>query len=143
MLLDFHIEFPAGTDLKTAHDAAEIIEEKIKTQLPGVSRSTIHLEVERSDRAIHPIRDVTNAQGELVAAITHYAQAANPAVRDVRDLILIASENHDLKLIITLLLDDSISLEAAHEVVTHVEDELRKRFPELVRIVAHSEPISR
>jgi cation diffusion facilitator family transporter len=142
IVLDYHLEFRPGTALVEAENLSQQIEERIRRELPEVEEIFVHLEEERSDRRPPNIEDIVQERGNFLADVTYSAKAANRAVRDVRNIHLFqAKKERNLKLVLTLDLPYTLSLAEAHDIVTNVEEELRKRFPELTRIVIHAHPI--
>jgi len=139
--LDLHLEFPPKSSFWEAHLESEIIEENIKKQLPSISNIILHLEEERPDYAMTLVHNITQQKKVLAEEISTLAKSSNLFVKDVKDLTLLESEPYkELKLAFTIILDKNLSLAAAHDIVTSVEQTLRKKFPELSRIVIHSEP---
>jgi divalent metal cation (Fe/Co/Zn/Cd) transporter len=62
-------------------------------------------------------------------------------VQAVRDLHLFRDErDQSLKLVLTLDLPSNLLLHDAHEIMTNVEKNIRKQFPELTRILIQAEP---
>jgi len=137
--LDYHLEFPPGVQLLYADEISRHIEKRIHEELPQVGPVFVHLEEERSDRALPQIEDV--AHEELLARITSIAKNASSSVRGIRETHLFRDE-HDqsMKLVIAVDLPRAISLAEAHEIVTTVESRLRKEFPELARILVQGRP---
>jgi hypothetical protein len=109
--------------------------------LPGITKIILHLEEERPDYAMTTVHDLTSDRKVLADEMSALAKASHPLVKDVRELILFQSEPFkELKLSFTVILDKALSLADAHEIVTTLERLLRKKYPELSRIVIHSEP---
>ncbi len=145
--LDYHLEFRPGATLLRAEAIARDIEKRIHEELPQVGPVFVHLEEERSDRALPQIEDVSHA--ELLARITRVAGSVPagrvvggvPAVPQVHEVHLFRDErDQSLKLVLTVDLPPRISLAEAHEIVTTIEHELRKQFPELTRILVQARP---
>lgn len=142
-LLDYHLEFPPRTELKRAAQLGRLVEEAVREQLPQISRVTTHLEEERSDIAPTTVRDVTSRRSDMTEGIAYIAKTVNRSVRSVRDIEIMQSLlSSELKLVLTLELAENVSLAEAHDVATHVEDEVRKRYPELGRIVVQVSPLA-
>ena len=138
--LDYHLEFPPGAQFQYADEISRDITKRIHEELPQVGPVFLHLEEERSDRALPQIEDV--AHGELLAQITSIAKNASSSVRGIRETHLFRDErDQSLKLVITVDLPRAISLAEAHEIVTIVEGRLRKEFPELGRILVQGRPV--
>ncbi|MFI5264422.1 MAG: cation diffusion facilitator family transporter [Candidatus Kapaibacterium sp.] len=139
--LDLHLEFPPASSLGEAHEKSEIIEAHIKEHLPSISKIVLHLEEERPDYTMTVVHDITAARHDFAQELSLLVKTTHPSVKDVRDLILWESQPYkDLKLALTIVVDKSLSLSAAHDIVTIIEQSLRKKYSELARIVIHSEP---
>ena len=142
IVLDYHLEFQTGTALVEAENLSRRIEDRIRQELPEIGEVFVHLEEERSDRRPPRVEDIGKERDQFLMDVAFSAKAANRAVRDVRDIHLFRVERErNLKLVLTLDLSSNLSLAEAHDIVTNVEEELRKRFPELTRIVIHAHPM--
>ena len=64
---------------------------------------------------------------------------AHPEVRACRDVEL-SERSHDLVAYVVAELPGAVTLEHAHEVETALEDQLRRRLPELSEVVARVAP---
>ncbi len=139
--LDLHLEFPPASSFAEAHKKSESIETHIKEHLPEISKIILHLEEERPDYAMTTVHNITSGDPELAREISDFAKTLHPAIKDIRELMLLESEPYkERKLAFTILLDKNLSLSGAHEIVTFVEQSLRNKYQDLARIVIHSEP---
>ncbi|MEP7234300.1 MAG: cation diffusion facilitator family transporter [Ignavibacteriota bacterium] len=139
--LDLHLEFPPESSLGEAHSKSEMIEEHIKQQLPSISKIILHLEEERPDYAMTVVKDITSDRQNFSADLVQLIEASHPEIKDVREVILWESQPLKvLKLALTIIVDKHLSLAAAHDIVTATELLIRSKYPELTRIVIHSEP---
>jgi cation diffusion facilitator family transporter len=139
--LDLHLEFPPESSFYGAHKKSEIIEAHIKEHLPEISNIILHLEEERPDYAMTVVHNITPQKKELAEEMSALVRTSYPLVKDVRDLTLLESEPYkELKLGLTIILDDDLSLSEAHDIVTLIEKRLRNQYSQLSRIVIHSEP---
>ena len=108
---------------------------------PSISKIIIHLEEERPDYELTTVRDVTVKSAGRVEDIERFVIDSDKAVILIRDVTLFESEPfNDLKLTFTIVLERTLSLSDAHSIVTGLERKIRKKYPELTRIVIHSEP---
>ncbi len=132
--LDYHVEFPPGTPLSNAGGMSREIEGRIRHELPEIGTIFVHFEEERSDRALPHVGEIDRPA--LLSEAAACAKATHPSVQGVRDLHLFRDErDQSLKLIVTVDLPNNLLLHDAHEIMTNVEANLRKRFPELTRIL--------
>jgi len=135
--LDYHLEFRPGESLLYAEETSRDIEKRIHEELPQVGPVFVHLEEERSDRALPQIEDA--GQTPFLEQIEAAAKQANAAIKGIRDLHLFRDEwNQSMKLVLAVDLPQQLSLAEAHEIVTTVESRLRKEFPELTRILVQA-----
>ncbi len=141
--LDYHLEFRPGTKLIEAETLSKQIERRVREDIPAVGPIFVHLEEERSDRKLPKVEEVGERRKEILNNVAECVRSANRAVKEVRDMHLFQGDRDGtLKLVLTVDLAADLPLAEAHDIVTNVEEELRKRFPELTRIVIHAEPES-
>ncbi len=137
--LDYHVEFPPGTPLVNAEKKSREIEGRIRHELPDIGKIFVHLEEERSDRALPHVEEIVNAP--LLTQIAACAKTTNVSVQGVRELHLFRDERDEsLKLVLTLDLPNNLLLHDAHEIMTSVEANLRNQFPGLTRILIQAAP---
>jgi cation diffusion facilitator family transporter len=140
MTLDLHIEFPSGSNFIDAHEKSEEIERAIKEHLPEIKHVITHLEEERSDSTIQEMRDVTDEESSIITALKEFV-STNPELVEIQSYRLLRSvTTGELKLMVTMNVPGSELLGDAHDTVTSIEAKLKKRFPELHRVVIHTEP---
>lgn len=143
VIADLHVEFPPETSFEDAHMTSEEIEDRIREEVPGISKVYTHLEVERSALSATPMRSLSTEQAHLVTGVRNFINGAPDEVREVTDAGFYEHrETGELKLVLTVKLRSDLSLHAAHEIVTDLEKKLRKQYPNLGRIVIHTEPTS-
>ncbi len=137
--LDLHIEFPAGTDFIAAHTKSEEIEKALRDELHGIDNVVTHLEEERSDITLSTFDDVTLKFQPIVNTIQLFTKEEDViAIEDVKVLESVADGK--LKIVFTVILNASLSLHSAHQRVTEIEAVLRKTYPDVSRIIIHTEP---
>jgi divalent metal cation (Fe/Co/Zn/Cd) transporter len=136
--LDYHVEFPPGTPLVNAEAMSREIEGRIRHEMPDIGKIFVHLEEERSDRAQPHVEEIRTT---LLTEAADCAKSTNKLVQDVRDIHLFQDErDQSLKMVLTLDLPNNLLLHDAHEIMTNVEKNLRKQFPQLTRILIQAEP---
>ena len=136
--LDYHLEFRPGESLADATAVSNDIQSRIREELPQVGPIFVHLEEERSDTSLPKIEEA--GRSELIDRITGSAMRSNEQVRRVLDVHLFRDSIQHAKLVITVELASTLSLHSAHEIVTALEETLKKEFPELTRIVVQAKP---
>jgi cation diffusion facilitator family transporter len=103
-------------------------------------------EIEATVRGALPTADVVVHVEPLDAAgdLRERATAAALGIRDVREVhnvrVMNVADGYELSLHVKLPSD--LSLEHAHEIVTTLEDAIRRAVPELSRIFTHIEPLA-
>jgi cation diffusion facilitator family transporter len=141
LTLDLHIEFPPGSSFEEAHAKSDEVEREIKRQLPQINTVITHLEVERSDLSVTNVRDITASRADLVSEVEKMVVSTSPNIIRIKKITLFESVvQRELKLAVTVELRKDLSLSEAHDSVTNAERDLREKFPELHRIVIHTEP---
>ena len=89
------------------------------------------------------VHDITSSNLELANKMADFIKG-NDRVKDIRDLTLLQSQPYkEIKLAFTIILDNTLSLAVAHDITTGIEQSLRTKYPQLSRIVIHSEQIGR
>ncbi len=132
--VSLHLKFPADLDLASAHEVAERVEQAILAR-PDVSDVQTHLEpleqrVETRSPNLASDRDVALA----VRGIVHEHTGTEP-----QRLRLLSTEAGRV-LFLTLVVDPTESLTAAHDLAGRLEDALRERIDGLADVVVHTEP---
>ncbi len=141
LTLDLHLEFRPHSSFEEAHTLSSKIEERIHHDLPSIKLIVVHLEEERSDELLHTIEKLDVHSEVETTALESLIKSQFKEVRLVKDIELFRNEtNSDLKLTSVVELDRTLSLFAAHEVSTLIENTIRKTYPHINRIVIHVEP---
>ena len=136
--LDYHLEFRAGTSLLDAERISEEIELELRRELPELGNIFVHLEEERRESV--PSRAEEIERPELLGRASDIARNISPKIKNIQELHVFRDASSALKLVMTVDLPQALSLKEAHEIVTQIESELRKQFPELHRILIQTEP---
>jgi cation diffusion facilitator family transporter len=132
--VSLHLKFPAELDLRTAHTAAEHIEQAIRAET-GVGDVQTHLEplerplIARPANESEDLRDMREVE------------------RIVRELT--GDEPHRTRLLptqagrvifLTLTVGAQTTLFDAHQMASELEERLRQEIPEIADVVVHTEP---
>ncbi len=138
--VSLHLKFPADVDLGSAHEIAERVERAICAR-PGVGEAQTHLEpLERRLAA----RSVDGGEerptiGEIERLVCARAEVTSLPAEQVKLL----STAGGRVLFLTLGVDPGESLVDAHRLASELEEELRRRIPDLADVVIHTEPRAR
>jgi cation diffusion facilitator family transporter len=134
--VDLHAEVPQGLRLGEAHRLVAPLEEDIKREISGVTRVNLHLD---------PI-DAGTVAGEddplsleLIAPFVQETLASLPEIRGIHDL-LVRRDGRRLYVSLHAVFDGNAPLEAVHRAAESLEARLRRRFPEILRVLVHTEP---
>lgn len=135
LFLGFHLKLSPTFSLAKAHDLSEKIEKTLKKELPMVTEIATHLETD------YPL--VEGGKGELAPQDLEALREKilkNKPVKGIHDVQL-HKDSYGKSLSCHILLDNSLSLEEAHRVSMEVEEEIKGLFPDLTRVIVHSEPL--
>lgn len=134
--LELHLEVDESLSLEEAHRQATLVEEDLRSKVPGLARIVTHIEPAGEATAI------VHAQRESEAEV-------RKAIREFLAGLGVAVEPHDVKVQRTgdelavsfhCTLAPETSIAAAHELTEQIEKHLRARLPDLGRVVIHAEP---
>jgi len=143
IIADLHIEFPPERSFEDAHEVSEEIERRICEEIPAIGKVYTHLEVERSALSTTPMHDLSQQESHLVEDVKRFISAIPSVIRATTDVAFFEHrETGEHKLVLTLELPSDLTLHDAHEVVTELERKLRKQYPNLSRVVIHTEPVA-
>ncbi len=144
--IDLDLEVDPNLSFEDAHELATSLETSLRAELAQVGVSTpvaeinAHIEPRGQDPGMGTQLDPTKAKPytERVSAISNEL----PQSCGCHDI-----ELHDVNgrvyLSFHLLVDVKASIAEVHDVAEEIENRLRREFPELGRVVIHTEPASR
>jgi cation diffusion facilitator family transporter len=132
--VSLHLKFPADLDLPTAHEVAERVERSIVAR-PDVADVQTHLEPLES--ALH-VRRSPDGPEALAAAEAERLVAERTGANPRRVRVLCTDAGRVVFL--TLSVGSHESLADAHRLAGELEEELRRRFPDLADVIVHTEP---
>lgn len=132
--VSLHLNFPADSTLKAAHQVAERVEDAIRA-LPHVSDALTHLEPLERPIATNP-SGPHDQQRTLRAVQGVVREQTGTSARDVRLLPTDAGS----VLFITIRVAETASLSDAHRLASTLEEALRQQIPEIADVVVHTEP---
>ena len=137
--VSFDLEVDGDMRLKDAHDVASSLESSLKRELGPEAEIDTHIE---------PIH-LTGLEGEEAPAeernaIEHWLRrfaAEIPNVSDVHN-IRVRRNPHGLFVTYHCRVNGEQSVETIHDAVDDLESRLRKKLPQVRRVVAHAEPLT-
>jgi len=132
--LSLHLKFPAELDVAGAHEVAERVEQAILA-LGEVRDVQTHLE---------PLEQRVRMRSPNAASDRDVALQVRDVVREHTgtdpERVRLLSTDTGRVLFLTLVVDPSESLTAAHDLAGRLEDALRERIGGLADVVVHTEP---
>ncbi|WP_419805599.1 cation diffusion facilitator family transporter [Terriglobus sp.] len=133
--LEQHLELPAETLLRDAHETASGLEAEMRREVPEIRSVITHIESEEQAIA-HP--------GQIAhdpALLTQLRQTAKgwPEICDVHDMTGIW-HGDKLELSCHCTLPDSMRIDAVHAVISALEAAFLRQHPEVTRVLIHPEP---
>jgi divalent metal cation (Fe/Co/Zn/Cd) transporter len=129
--LSLHVKLPGDLSLDEAHDVAEQLEAAICAGVPEISGVQTHLEplTETQDA-----REVQAADEEVVRSIVREATGMEP-----RELRFLRTDG-GLVALLTLGLEGTSRLDAAHARASQIEERIRRERPDIADVIVHTEP---
>ena len=134
--VSYHLELEPEISVKSAHEIANCLEERLKLELENVSTIVSHLEPVPKLLEL----DYSSKQsGRLQRRIIQISRSL-PGVRSLHEVQIL---NRDGKYSVTLhcTFDDSMTLVQAHEIATRIEEKIRKIAGKKIdQVIVHCEP---
>jgi len=133
LYITLHALVDPQLSIEEAHGIAEKIEENLRRQIEDVENVTVHVE----PYAPKVRREFIIEDAEVRRMIRRIVEA-HPNIRRVNRVVTYVSEKRRY-INIDCSFDKSVSVEAMHDTVSHVEREIKRRFKETV-VTIHAEP---
>jgi divalent metal cation (Fe/Co/Zn/Cd) transporter len=135
-VIEAHLEVPDNLTLREAHDEANTFEAAVRAELPSVAEIVTHLDP-AGDSTAPPLGDAEDA-GAIRAEVDAYAAKSPVPWRTLSvELYRVLGEP---SVEVTCALSGSMPIVEAHALTDDLEKALRKKFPDLGRVVVHAEP---
>jgi len=133
LYITLHALVDPQLSIEEAHGIAEKIEGNLTRQISAIENVTVHIEPYAPKvRREFKIDDVE------VRRMIRQIVAAHPGILSVKRVVTYMSEKRRY-INIDCAFDKSVSVEAMHDTVSHVEREIKNRFKEAV-VTIHAEP---
>jgi cation diffusion facilitator family transporter len=133
LFIILHATVDPDMPLEKAHSIAEEIEENLKREIDDIENVTVHI-----DPYSPRIQREFLTDDAQMRRITTQIVAAHPNIKSVRRVVTYVSQKRRY-INIDCCFDRNVSVEAMHDTVSQVENEIKKRFKEAV-ITIHAEP---
>jgi cation diffusion facilitator family transporter len=128
--VSLHLKLPGELSLEDAHAIAEDVERTITAAVPEIASVQTHLE----PLAEESVAAIVAGDAAAVSRIVRATVGVTPD--DVRFL----ETDEGLVAHLTLRLGSETALADAHAQASRIEEEIRRRLPEIADIVIHTEP---
>jgi cation diffusion facilitator family transporter len=128
--LSLHLKLPGDLRLEEAHSIAEDVERAITDAVPEISSVQTHLE---------PLAEEAGAARVAGDAAT-LRRIVRDAIGAVPDDVRFLDTDEGLVAHLTLRLGSETALAEAHAQASRIEEEIRRRLPEISEVVIHTEP---
>jgi divalent metal cation (Fe/Co/Zn/Cd) transporter len=129
--LSLHVKLPGDLSLEEAHEIAEQLESSIRETVPEIAGVQTHLE---------PLAETAEAREVQAAEEATLRRIVNEVVGgEPRELRFLRTED-GLVAFLTLGLDGTSRLDAAHARASEIEERIRRERPEIADVIVHTEP---
>ena len=133
LFMTLHVMVDRAMPLEKAHSIAEEIEENLKGKMGYVENVTVHIEPYEAETP-----QEISVKDTQVERMIRQIVAKHPSIKSVKRVVTYMSEKRR-HINIDCAFDKGVSVEAMHDTVTHVEEEIKNRFKEAV-VTIHAEP---
>jgi divalent metal cation (Fe/Co/Zn/Cd) transporter len=133
LYITLHALVDPQLSIKEAHDIAEKIEKNLKQQIEDIENVTVHIEPH-----LPKVRREFAVEDAQVQRMIRQIVQAHPDIRRVNRIVTYVGEKRR-HINIDCSFDKSVSVDAMHDTVSHVEREIKRKFREAV-VTIHAEP---
>jgi len=134
--ISYHIELDSGISVKTAHDIASNLEDRIKATLKNVSAIVSHLEPtsETLESAYYSTQEFSRIRNQIARIAQEF-----PSVRSAHETQIITREGR-YSITLHCTVDGSTSLAEAHKIATQMEEKIKAIDTNIEEVTIHCEP---
>lgn len=130
-----HLKLPGSLSLAEAHDVATRVEREILLAVPEIDAVQTHLEPLAETGSARSLDHADlHAEYEAVSRIVRETTGTEP-----RELRFVDTSEGRVAFL-TLAMDPARALTDAHARASEIEERIRRRHPEIVEVVVHTEP---
>jgi cation diffusion facilitator family transporter len=129
--LSLHVKLPGDLSLEEAHEAAEQLESAITAAVPEIAGVQTHIEPLTEPREA---REVAGDEEVVVRRVVREATGREPRV------LRFLRTDDGLVAFLTLGLDGTSRLDAAHARASEIEEAIRRERPDIADVIVHTEP---
>jgi cation diffusion facilitator family transporter len=136
LYVELHLEVDEKLTLTAAHRSASDLEHDILTEVPEAAEVYIHIE----PLGTHIASAAT--MKELGAAVQAYVNTLRTEYRELVDCHQVQVRRVEDKILVSChcTMESQLSITEVHDVTAALEDRVREKFPQIVRVTIHPEP---
>ncbi len=138
LAVSFDLEVDGGMSLATAHDQATDLEAAIRAELGPEVEVESHIEPQ-PDRLLHGKDASSKLTSEIGSALKTLADSEK-RLSDVHN-VRVRQIEQGLFVHYHCRFQPEETIDVVHAAVDRVENALQERFPKIIRVIAHSEPV--
>jgi cation diffusion facilitator family transporter len=142
IITELHVEIDDTNDLGQAHKKISLLEEKIKQEIPIVSKTIIHLD--EPSEILYDTTDITYKSNELIKNINNILNEYKE-IKSYGDMEVV-NTNGKIRVSLSCEFGIDMSFEEVHDLVTILESKiylrLKELYPKLANVIIHAEPSS-
>jgi len=134
--MELHVEVPDHLSVADAHARSDELEAAIRDALPDLQRVVTHIEPAEGCASPHAARP---AGESAVRNMLEDLAVRREEVTDAHD-VTVSRIGEELHVTCHLTVEPDTPIGDAHRITQELEEALRRRFPDLGRVVIHVEP---
>jgi cation diffusion facilitator family transporter len=138
LAVSFDLEVEGALPLAVAHEQATQLEDVIRAELGSDVEVESHIEPQ--PERLLPGADAPKAKAKAITALLAKLARSQVKASDVHN-IRIRQNDQGLYVHYHCSFEASETVDAVHHAVDTIEDGLKAKFPEIRRVIAHTEPI--
>lgn len=138
LLVAVDLEVDGNLSLKAAHDIADTFEAEVRNELGPEVEVETHIEPLQASDATG--RDADAQRVSEVAHILSEVVSQLGGLRDVHDVRVRETDEGEI-VNFHCRVDPALSVQTVHEMVDEAEYALRRRLPQIKRVIGHAEPL--
>ena len=135
LLVEQHLELPAATPLREAHDTVTKIEAEMRREVPGIQSIVTHIESEEQEIE-HPV--ALERDRMLVQDLRELAEHL-PGIEDIHDVTALRHGDR-LEMSCHCTMPDDLQMSAVHRIITTLENSFLRKRPDVAKLLIHPEP---
>ncbi|OGO17307.1 MAG: hypothetical protein A2Z14_17405 [Chloroflexi bacterium RBG_16_48_8] len=134
--LEMHVEIPEGMTISQAHERVSTFEDNLQDEIEGLEDIVTHIE---------PVGDQEIRRSAITLSSEEVHNIVLELAKKIRGIcdcheIKIHSDGNESSVTFHCHVDANLTVGQAHQLTIELESEIRRRLPELGRVIIHTEP---